>query len=560
MIQGRNRDVTFRSKAGRGEWVLAGSLTSGITVGNAQLIKIPKNLPSDYKQRGWNGAVPALGIRARGTITPDVGVTDLKATKLQLMSHIDMLINCDLKTPYMQQREDLARLAFVGMVTNPDAEFLDQMFVDDGERPLIGVNPRDFISPDVGILGNTAKPLVTQNGNNYAGSDPRDCFWRQTEGQFLIATAVPAPSTFDFLQSFPLCAGTGSLLKDSIPLDTLCDITKPWEISLRLARDPNTTLHLGGGAGIVFTRLDVYCYIIPMRDSDPRVHGLPYMIRRQNRAQSPLQYQPGEIILCSGNFPITGDTTFVDTVNAVGYRPCIVYGDFRTDMTQGNVLEWATPGEVSRFPYWFQDRSPRHVYQSIHNSRPRHHLVRYGSSTDIVVVGGRVMAGLGYANVVDAANFTTLLGTVSPWPIRIVAESALEMEGFPGFGTLDRSCGAPYVDVTGTQDFGGTGSISAINGKQGMLDIVLNNSVEDKTYIENLGRNCCVDGSVVFAPTAANPDSEKATLIAGKITTSEEVKPNDPADVAKLSKSTGVADPVSNVAGMMKGDVGIKSS
>lgn len=218
---------------------------------------------------------------------------------------------------------------------------------------------------------------------------------------------------------------------------------------------------------------------------------------------------------------------------------------------------------MARFPYWFQDRSPRHVYQSIQNSRPRGHLVRYGSSTDIVVRAGRALVGLGFANTVDAPNFTTLLGPVSPWPVRMVAVSALEMEGFPGFGSVDRTCGTPYIDMTGTQDFGGPTSISAINGKQGMIDVILNNSAEDKVYIEDLGRGCCRDGTVVFAPTAANPDSPKAGIIAGKLTTSEEVKLGDPNDLAKLSKKTGdmtnASGAVENVAALAQGsDAGIK--
>lgn len=338
MIQGRNRDKTFRSMPGRGEWVIAGSITSGLSVGNAQVIQVPKNLPGDYKQRGWNGAVPAFAIRARGTITPDAGAADLKATKHQFMAHLDLLINCNLKQPYMQQREDLTRLAYISMSINPDAEALDQNFVDDGERPLIGLTPANFVAPDVGVVGSDSKPLLTQNGVNYTSTNPRDCFWRQLEGQTLIATAAPVASTFDFVQSIALCAGTGSLVKDSVPLDTLADLNKPWEFSLRIAKDPNTTLHKTGGAGIVFTRLDVYLYIIPMRDTDPRVHGLPYVIRHQNRSQSPLQYQPGEVVLISGNFPITGDSSFVDTVNGQAYSPMVVFGDFKMDMTQGNVL------------------------------------------------------------------------------------------------------------------------------------------------------------------------------------------------------------------------------
>lgn len=548
MLEGIKGDRKFISRAGRGEWIPANSLTSGLALGNTQQIEVPKNLATDYRMRGWNAAVPAMGIRIRGTRTPDVGVARLQASKLQLLSHYEILLVNDYKNPMMQSRENLAAIAFIGMLVNPEAEWLDQYFVDDDTRPVQGIVPQSFVSPDLGIVGNTAKAFLTQNPSNYPYLNPKDSFWRQLEGLFDIAVPVPAAGTFDVFQCFPLCAGTGSLVRDSIPLDTLCDLAKPWKLQITIARDPAASFCKVAGT-FVTTRIDLYLYAIPQRDTDPRQHGLPYIIRHSNRAQSPLQYQPGEVVLFSGTLPVTGNQTFTDTVNGNAYNPCIVYGDFKGDLTTGNVLEWATTGQIARFPYWFQNRNPRHVYDSIANARPRHHLTRYGSPTDVVVRGGRnLVASTGVANTVDAANLSTLLGVISPWPARIFACTALELEGFPGFGALDRECGVPYVTITGTYDFSGSSSISAINGMGGMVDVILNNSAEDKVYIEDLGRGCCRDGTVVFAPTASNPDSPTAAIIAGKVTTMEEVKPSDPSDMAKVSATVGGAPTNMNAA------------
>ena len=549
MIEGRRNANVFRSEGGRGEWIIANSLTAGFSAGNVQQIEIPKTLSADYKQRGWNGAVVAMGVRIRGVHTADVGAQTVRVSKHQVLSHYDVLINCNMKYPYTQQREDLARWAYVGMAVNARAEMLDQEFVDDGERPLRGIVPANVVSPDVGIAGNDAKPLVTQNGSNYPGTDRLDSMWRQFEGLTTIAEAEPnAGEEFDFFQSIPLCAYTGSLLRDSIPLDTLCDLNRPWNLSFRVARDPASSFCKVAGTWTT-QRVDLYLYVIPTRDSDPRMHGFPYILRRKNRGQSPLQYEPGEVVLFTGNFPLTGvgAETFTDTVNGQAYSFMVVHGNYCPDFMQGNTLDWAATGAQARFPYWYKNRNPRHVVDSVWNARRDFHQLRYGASDEVVVRAGRAIAGLGYAPVVDSANLTTLLGTVSPFPVRVLGCSALEFKGFPGFGALTRDCGTPFIELTGTINYGGGSGPSAINGQQGMTDIILNNSDEDRIYIEDLGRGCCKDGSVVFAPTATNPESPKADIVAGKLTTFEEVKPDDKQDMAKV-KTNANAAAVGNIA------------
>jgi hypothetical protein len=98
----------------------------------------------------------------------------------------------------------------------------------------------------------------------------------------------------------------------------------------------------------------------------------------------------------------------------------------------------------------------------------------------------------------------------------MVAVSALEMKGFPGFGSLDAGCGAASVKLEGNWDF--SSGQYAYNSLANMVDIVLNNDPTDRGIIEDLGQNCCKNGTVTFFPTLANPDSPSKDIVAGKVT------------------------------------------
>ena len=531
-INGQRGGVKFRSMGGRGQWVPCGT-AAVVTVGAISSIQIPKSLPGDFLQRGWHGAVPAIGVRVQGSINSDfaVGASTLKCTKQQRGTFVDVLLVNKYTNPMAQSRHDLTRLSYLGMLVNPLAEMLDREFEDASAGPSIGITPQGYIAPDIGIAGSDAKPFIGDNEQNYPALDFFDSFWRQLEGQVPIRTngAATTTTTFDDFFSIPLCHLKDGLEADSIPLDTVCDLDRPWELTVRVNRAMGTSFSVGGTGSATITSIALYVYVIAQRDTDPRTHGNPYIIRQQPRSQSPLQYLPGEIVLFSGNLPLTQDTTRVDTVDAVAYLPGLTHLNFATDITNGNTLDWNPGGaEKASFPYWYQDRNPAQVYHSIANGRRNFHLTRYqrtAAGNVPVVRSGRALAGLGFVNITDADKLSTLLGSVSPWPCRILAMSCLERQGFPGFGGLDRSCAPPFIELTGAWDF--TGTLSSINGPQNMFDVVVNNSPEDRTLIEDLGRNCCKNGTVKFSPTAANPDSPKADLVAGKLTDFVQVLPKD---------------------------------
>lgn len=536
-ITGNKGGTRFRSMPGRGQWVLCNTTAGAPGVGAENNLQIPRSLASDFNSRGWHGAVPALGIRVRGTINSDfaVGANTLKCTKHQRGTHFDMMINNKLQKPYSQTRHDLTRMAYIGMLVNPVAELLDQWFEDDGVGPVEGITPKGYLAPDIGIAGSDAKPFIGDNEANYPALDVFDSFWRQLEGQVPIRTngAATTVTNFDDFWSIPLCSLKGGLEADSIPLDTLCDLDQPWEVSVRYIRALATDFAADGtGAGTV-TSISLYLYVIPQRaNQDPRKHGCPYIIRQQPRAQSPLQYLAGEVVLFSGNLPITQDTTRVDTVDAVAYRPGVTHIDVSRDLAPGNTLDWMLGGgEPANFPYWFKDRSPSHVYRELANARRSYHKTRYqrftGAGPNPVVRAGRALAGLDYANLVDADKLSTLLGSINPFPVRILALTALEMDGFPGFGSLDKGCAPPFIELTGSVPF--AGGISDINSPQNMFDVIRNTDPVDMALIEDLGRNCCKTGEVKFVPTVANPESPKANIVAGKLTNFEQVMPADPA-------------------------------
>lgn len=563
MLIGRQGAVMFRSKYGGGEWVFAASQANP-QVGQEYAIEIPKNLATDIGNRKAKGLVPAIGIRVRGTLASDMRAApneaqteELYCTKLQRGSFVNLFIQNSYKNPYSSVPLDLAKWMIFSEIVNPDAEMLDQEF--SGRR---GIVPSSMISPiDINpgndpVTMNRAVNDMRENPYNYTTESRLDSMWRELEGLAPIrgqTGLARITTTTDDLFSIPLCATTGNRRANSIPLETLCDMNQPWQAQVTINRNPTGTLvGIGGdGGSFTITAIELWLYVIPLRQRDAREYGTPYYIKSMVRAQSPLLYDKGQTILYSGNIPDT-KSTLVDTItdkDAVtrSYRHIIAYGDYSGDLANGLTLDWYSAGECY-FPWYFKDRSPRHVYDGVHNKRTGHHLIRYGFQADgatpqIVVRSGRDQnAVLGYQNIIDA-NIANVLGCVSPWPVRIVAETALEMDGFPGFGTLDNNCQAPYIELEGWVP------------SSAMYDVILNSSKEDQQYIATLGNNCCNGELPKFAPTIDKSTATTGIITNAELTPKKEIKLTDPAAANVPSVDPTLSSVGQNPAGRPTGSL-----
>lgn len=547
MIYGQNGGQRFRSAGGGGQWALASQTSNNLAAsGNVQTVKIPQNMAADFRNRQWNMQVPAIGVRVQGTLTNDLGAATLKCSRLQRGS----FVNVQLDTPkltkkYYQTFMDLARWSFAGELVNGPAMQLDQHMSTPGGVATRGIHPEYLALPDNTLGAGLSTPLSTFNPSYFPGSRT-DAYWRQLEG--LLNVQAPGASVAQTVDDFfviPLCAYMGDLVADSIPLDTLCDYEQPWQINCQMNRTPEGNLiHVANGGAFSVTTVSLYVFAVPLRPTDKRVHGMPWQFRNVSRSAGDLKYNDGEVVLFSGTLPATTDTNVTDTVDAKAYRPGIVYGEFSGDFAVANYLDWYIAGQ-NTFPKYYKDRGPRHLLEEIWNRRNGFQTVRYPGVTgtaENVLRSARAFGGTTPPTTQLAPNdLSTLLGMVSPYPCRMVAVSALEMKGFPGFGSLDAGCGAASVKLEGNWDF--SSGQYAYNSLANMVDIVLNNDATDRGIIEDLGQNCCKNGTVTFLPTIANPDSPSSNIVAGKITSFVQSVPDAVANAGAALMNAGSGTP-----------------
>ncbi len=522
MLIGQNGGQRFRSAGGGGQWTLAAQTSSGLAVsGNIQTVKIPQNMAADFVNRQWNIQVPAIGVRVQGTLTADAGVSTLKCSRLQRGSFVNVQLDSPkLTKKYYQTFLDLARWSFAGELVNGPAMQLDQHMSTPGGVEKRGIHPEYLALPDYTLGAGQSSPLSTFNPSYHPGRRT-DAYWRALEGLLNVRAPGGGAQTVDDFFVIPLCAYMGDLVSDSIPLDTMCDNEQPWQINCQMNRDPTAALTGFAGGSFVVSTVSLYVFAVPLRPTDKRVHGMPWQFRNVSRSAGDLKYNDGEVILFSGTLPATVDGNVTDTVDGAAYKPGIVYGEFSGDFAQANYLDWYVAGS-NYYPRYYKDRGPRHQIEEIWNRRKGFQTVRYPGNTgvpatDTALRSARALGGTTPpVTLLAPKDLSTLLGPVSPYPCRMIAQSALEMKGFPGFGSLDAGCGAATVKLEGNWDF--SSGQYAYNSLANMVDIILNNSPEDRTIIEDLGQNCCKNGTVTFFPTLANPDSPSKDIVAGKVT------------------------------------------
>jgi hypothetical protein len=534
MLAGKDGAARFRSKYGIGHWfdprvnIVGGG--GGIVSGQQFTLEMPKNLAVDLGQRRAKGLVPALGLRIRGTVTPDAvgGATPLFMSKLQFASFFDVNIVNSLQNPYSQKMLDLAKWQLFAMAVNPDAEMLDQEFptvpgmVSKGEVSFadFGVDPFAGVAHGGGaVLGPVDQASYgTKNAANYPCTSRLDSYWRQLEGMIQVRDVAGAVNYFDLVYSIPLCAGTGRLRADVIPLETLCDVNRPWQVEVKLNTDFAGKVIGFDGGSITVTRIELHVYIIPIREEESRECGNTYIIRNLTRAASPFLYQNDEVVLLSANLPDTQSTT-VDNVDMRSYQRRIKFGDYSQSLIAGAFQDLYSDGEVY-FPPYAKDRNPRFVIEGLWNCNPRHHIIRTaydrsGNPIPVVRGGRNQLATIGFQNVVDP-TLVNILGEISPWPIQVLAATNLNMSGFPGFGTLTANCKAPYIMFEGWLPSSNT------------WDVVLNTTEVDVQYIQSLGGACCDAEKPRFAPTIDGSSPKAGIILSSGITTYEEVKKSDP--------------------------------
>lgn len=523
-LVGRQGSTSFRSGGGGGRWHRCDQANS-TDVGKKQSLKVPFNMAAELLTKEWKGLVPCIGIRVKGSIVADVnaGSPDLNVTKLQLGSFVDATIRNPFKQAYSQTPLDLANFHFISQIVNARVANLDRdRFYDDDETlcaPKAGLDPVGIVSPDTSTGTPAFKFMGGLNGKHHPALDITDSYWRALEDPTPIRRAGATTTSFDNLYAIPLCADTGLPMQDSIPLPTMCDPTRQWSVDVKVNRAfEGAIVHAADGGSVTISEISLYVYVIRVRKSDAYRHGKPYQIRQTVRAESPLQYRDGEVILFTGNLPDT-QSTLADTVDGRAYQQVIAYGSYNDDFTQGNAATWYV-GNQTFWPPHPLHRSPREVYEAMWNidstrpggARPR---LRTGLATDVCAIAGRDLnAVLGYQNRISD-QFDTHLGAVSSCPIRVMACTVLTNDAFTGFGSLEKGCGVPKIEVEGTWNFSSTDRLSGINQ---MTDIVINNDTSDDALIKDLGEGCCTSGRVKWNPVIDNPDSPKGKLLAGVVT------------------------------------------
>lgn len=533
MIRGTKGNVTFRSRIGMAvKFVPIGSLTTNLGV--TQAIKFDNSLVNFFRMRGWKVQVPGIALRIRGTITADhvgAGDTLLKCSKDQRLSFFEV----GIVPPGMEHKPiyssplNLLQLAYMSRIVNPQVEMLDQDF-SAADGVVKGGFPAQWVPPDLGIasggLPTGNGPLATMNRDNYPSVDRRDCYWRQLEG--LVPVRDPSAATvtaFDDVQVIPLCCLTKNPLFDSIPLDTLCDLTSAWQVTVRYAPDGmhmnQSIVGFNGGttsfdAGAA-SQIDLYAICIMQREEDARYTGLPWYAESNPAVTADIVYPEGKIILFSGNLPACG-SQLVDTVDAQAYQMRVAFGNFSPDKAAALQVDWYLNNQ-SWFPPLNSERPMRDIIDLIHNRRSHSHILRYLASGTVMTRAGRALVGvLGYANQVDALNLGSLLGPISPEPVRVLVETAPDLKGIPGLGSLDQSGCKTSVKLTGGFDFDAS-HLSSLNATAsgGLWTIYVNNAKADLDKLQKLGQNCCGDEKVPWVPTA-DSSSPKQGLVAGIIT------------------------------------------
>lgn len=521
--------VEFRSTAGAGRWIPCNTLVgSSIGVGARPAIQVPPNLESDLNTRGWKGQCPAYGVLVQGSVTADnggPGAAELFASRTQVLDFVSVQMSNRFKNPYSRQWLTLAQMEFLGQAINPRANALDTEFYDDDAALTVfaGQDPLATVAPDIATAGTPFKQFGTRNPDRYPALDWRDSYWRGLEGRVQIrADAAGVTTSFAYLASVPLALGTGALANDVVPLGTIVDPTNPWQLQVQVNQSGEGRLiHAAAGGAFSITSIGLYLYVIPVRKEDAYRSGILYTIRTETRSQSPLRYQADQVVIFTGNIP-TSQSALVDTVDGVTYVPGIEFPYINGDFEPNNASDWYVADQV-HFPPHDKFRSPREVYERIWNRGTLRPRLRTGLPGEASIFAGRALVGRGYpagALEVDAGIFETQLGAVSSAPCRVMAMTALDLEGFPGFGYIPQPgappCTPPYISLEGTYNFNSADPISALNQ---MTDVVINTSEQDRTLVQSLGKDCCTKGGAVFIPRVDNPDSPKAQIVAGKVTT-----------------------------------------
>lgn len=564
-LTGKDGGTKFRSKFGGGHWIDTEESQANPAIGQLYTLSVPKELAVDFGQRKAKGLVPCIGIRVRATVTADrgAGATPIFMTRDQLASFINVNIVNSMKKPYSQQHYDLLRWTLIGRAINPDVDLLDEQFP--GREGIVPKTDIDFT--DVATTAGAGVPsfadpvrVMTQNPQEYTGVDRRDSFWRQKEGAFQIRSVAACVTQVDQLYVIPLCVGTGRLRADVIPLETLADVNRPWKVQVKINRafagaviGFTDNVAFGDAAGtagsIVVDEISLHLYVIPIRDTEVRECGRTYFVRTIPRAQSPFQYNADEVIVLSCNMPDT-QSTLVDGTTASGgnpgggingnnYQSVITYGDYSADLTAGNTQDLSSDSQTF-FPPYYKNRNPRFIYEGLWNCNPRRHKIRLGYKTvggavvpRIVVRGGRdAVTQLGYQNIVDG-TMLNLLGQVTPWPIRVIAATNFNMDGFPGFGTLTANCAAPIASFEGWLP------------DSDVWDVILNTDDNDVAYLQSLGGQCCDAEKPKWAATVDAPSAASGIVAAAGITPDKEIKLSDPA-----AKHVEPTDPKANSLGV----------
>lgn len=529
-LLGQSGGVKFRSKAGRGRWIFC-SNTTATGVGARNSLAIPPNLETDLQSRGWKGMCPAIGVLVSGSVTADNGggaATVLRASRAQILDYVTVLLSNRYNQPYARRELTLAAWDFIGQSVNYRANMLDSEFYDDDNARTVneGRDPRSTFAPDIVTPGTPFQQFGTRNTAKYPTLDDRDSYWRGLEGLTTIRdTAAGTVTPFSFLESIPLCAGTGDPYSDVVPLGTICDPIQPWQMQVHVnASGEGRLVHAALGGAFSITSIGLYLYIFAARQEDAYKTGVLFYVKNEVRAQSPLRYQKDNVMLFTGNYPLNGQS-FTDIVDGGGanntYVPGIEYPNVNGDFVSGNAADWYVADEI-HFPPHQLFRSPREVYMRMWNASSQRPKLRTGLPGQASIFAGRALAGRAYpagAQAVDAGMFSTVLGAVSTCPVRVMACTLLDLEGFPGFGYVPNKnapeCSVPFIQLDGTFNFNSADPVNAING---MTDVIINTNEADRTLVQGLGKDCCTKGEVVFSPRADNPDSPKAAIVAGKVT------------------------------------------
>jgi len=503
-----------------GRWMYHDQYNGVVTPGQVRRLQFRPEMPGIYKQSGNHVQVPCIGIRINATVTSDTagGAATLRASKLQLGSFFQVNITNSFNRPYMQLPLDLAKLHFIGAIVNAPAQFLDRNFYSDSATlpcgPKVGLRPKSEVMEDTAL--GASFPYVSKSRFIYPGLDDYDTYWRALEDLFTIRAAPQVVETVNFMYAIPLCAiQSGNFKQDSLPLNTLCAPSggqaPQWFVEVsQLVQFEGRLVHADDTGAIAINAIELWTYNIAVPMKEPIRHGIPWWYRPVQRNTSPFVFQGGEVPLLTGTLPNTQMAdTFTEMINAQTYTYRIAYPNVNADFRPENTLEYLQ-GQETVYPSGYSfERNPREVYTNFWNGGKFNHSLRTGLSTQVSIVGGRAVLGLGYANIVDV-DLETVLGLVSSCPVRAFARTDLTQSSFPGLGTLDPTCGNASIVTTGTWNT----TVGDVSNTVAQEDILVNLDAGDRAKIQMLGGVCCL-GTEKFIPTFDDPTSPKADLVEG---------------------------------------------